>query len=61
MENCTNCESLVKLLVERGLEFEYICDIKQTRIIGSKNRIMSAPIVDYQGRIMSAPQFIEVL
>lgn len=60
-ENCIKCESLKKILTDRGLAFEYIQDLKTLMIVASKARIMSAPVVEYSGNVYSMEKFLEVM
>lgn len=60
-ENCSKCETLKKILDDKGLEYEYTKDLKQLMIVASKARIMSAPVVERGGKYYSMESFLEVL
>lgn len=60
-DDCTRCVSLKKILEEKKLDFEYIEDLKTLMIVASKARIMSAPVVEYNGEIYSMERFLEVI
>lgn len=58
-ENCRQCEELKSKLINSGAVFEYIEDIKELRIIASKAKIMSAPIIEYNGEFYTMDKFLE--
>jgi glutaredoxin len=58
-ENCRQCDELKAKLLNSGAEFEYIEDIKELRIVASKAKIMSAPIVEYNGKFFTMDSFLE--
>jgi len=58
-ENCTQCGELKAKLNNSGIKFEYIEDIKELRIIASREKIMSAPIVEYNGKFFTMDSFLE--
>ena len=58
-ENCRQCEELKSKLINSGAEFEYIEDIKKLRIVASKAKIMSAPIVEYNGKFYTMDSFLK--
>ncbi|MBC2850359.1 MULTISPECIES: glutaredoxin family protein [unclassified Cetobacterium] len=60
-ENCSKCDNLKRILEEKGIEFEYIQDLKTLMMVASKARIMSAPVVEYNGKVYSMEAFLEVL
>lgn len=60
-ENCSKCETLKNILTDKNINFEYSDDIKTLMVIASKARIMSAPVIDYNGTIYSIEKFLEEL
>ncbi|UUV18245.1 glutaredoxin family protein [Fusobacteria bacterium ZRK30] len=58
-ENCRQCEELKSKLINSGTEFKYIEDIKELRIVASKAKIMSAPIVEYNNKFFTMDSFLE--
>lgn len=60
-ENCGRCESLKRTLDRKGIEYEYIQDLKTLMMIASKARIMSAPVVEKDGEIYTMEKFLEVI
>lgn len=58
-ENCKQCEELKTKLINSGVKFEYIEDIKELRIIASREKIMSAPIVKYNDKFFTMNSFLE--
>ena len=58
-ENCRQCDELKGTLEVKGLEFEYIEDIRELRIVASKAKIMSAPIIEYNNKYFSMNEFLE--
>lgn len=60
-ENCSKCESLKKILEDKKIEFQYSKDLKELMIIASKARIMSAPVVEYNGKFLTMENFLEVI
>lgn len=60
-EDCSRCVSLKNILSDKKLNFEYFEDMKTLMIIASKARIMSAPIVEFEGKIYSMEKFLEVI
>ena len=60
-EDCSKCETLKKILDDKGLEYEYTQDLKTLMIVASKARIMSAPVVEKDGKYYSMESFLEVL
>lgn len=58
-ERCGQCEALKTILNSKNMEFEYIEDKKQLMIIASKARIMSAPVIEYNGEIFSMDKFLK--
>ena len=60
-EGCSKCESLKKTLDSRGIEYEYIQDMKTLMMVASKARIMSAPVVEKDGQHYTMEKFLEVI
>lgn len=60
-ENCSKCESLKKILEDKKIKFQYSKDLKELMIIASKARIMSAPVVEYNGKFLTMENFLEVI
>ncbi|MCS5421828.1 MULTISPECIES: glutaredoxin family protein [Psychrilyobacter] len=58
-ENCRQCEELKSKLINDGAEFEYIEDIKELRIVASKAKIMSAPIIEYNNKFFTMDSFLK--
>lgn len=59
--DCGRCQTLKNILEDKKIEFEYIEDLKTLMMVASKARIMSAPVVEKDGKIYSMEQFLEVL
>lgn len=57
-ENCSKCSELKMILENKGLEFEYLQDIKALRVAASKARIMSAPVVEFNDKFFSMEDFL---
>ncbi len=60
-ENCSQCDELKIILTDKNKKFEYIEDLKTLRILASKAKIMSAPLVEYNSNFYSMKDFLEVL
>ena len=60
-ENCSKCLSLKGILTDKNIEFEYIEDLKTLRMVASKARIMSAPVVEYNDNVYTMEKFLEVI
>lgn len=60
-QGCTKCESLKNILNNKGMEYEYIEDLKTLMMVASKARIMSAPVVEKDGNFYTMEKFLEVL
>lgn len=60
-EGCSKCESLKKILDNQGIEYEYIEDLKTLMMVASKARIMSAPVVEKDGKHYTMESFLEVI
>lgn len=60
-ENCGKCISLKNILKDKNIDFEYIEDLKSLMIVASKAKIMSAPVIDYNGDIYTMEKFLEVI
>jgi len=58
-ENCPRCVELKLILEDKGLEFEYLQDMKQLRMAASKARVMMAPVVEYNGEFLGMENFLE--
>ena len=58
-ENCRQCEELKSKLINDGAEFEYIEDIRELRIVASKAKIMSAPIIEYNNKFYTMDSFLK--
>jgi len=58
-ENCMQCEELKGTLKSKNMKFEYVEDIRELRIVASKAKIMSAPIVEYNGKYYTMNGFLE--
>ena len=58
-ENCSRCEELKSILTNKGLEFEYLQNMKELRIAASKARVMSAPVVEYNGVFLGMEDFLK--
>lgn len=60
-EGCSKCDSLKKTLDNRGIEYEYIQDLKTLMTVASKNRIMSASVIEKDGKYYPMEKFLEVI
>lgn len=60
-ESCSRCESLKRTLDSRGIEYEYTKDLKALMTAASKARIMSAPVVEKDGKLYTMEKFLEVI
>lgn len=60
-EGCSKCESLKEILNSRGIEYEYIQDLKTLMTVASKARIMSAPVIEKDGSFYPMEKFLEVI
>ena len=60
-QNCGNCISLKNILDNNKIEYEYSDDQKELMKIGSATRIMSAPIVEYDGKYYTMQEIIKIL
>lgn len=60
-EGCSKCENLKGILNNKGVEYEYIQDLKTLMMVASKARIMSAPVVEKDGNLYTMEKFLEVL
>lgn len=60
-QNCGNCVSLKNILDNNKIEYEYSDDQKELMKIGSATRIMSAPIVEYNGKYYTMQEIIKIL
>ena len=56
-ENCSNCNELKWILTNKGIEFEEVQNEKELMIVGSKSRIMSAPILEINEKYYSFQDF----
>lgn len=59
--NCSKCQTLKNILDEKKVDYEYIEDLKILMMVASKARIMSAPVVEKDGKCYTMEQFLEVL
>ena len=59
--DCSKCEEIRLILENKNISFEYFNDKKTLMIIGSKSRIMSAPIIEYKERYYSMEDFLKEL
>ena len=50
--NCSKCQLLKNILDEKNVNYEYIDDLKTLMMVASKARIMSAPIVEKDEKII---------
>lgn len=50
--NCPKCHALEKMLNDRGIEFELNLDEKRLMQIGEAYNILSAPILEIDGKYM---------
>ena len=55
--NCPNCLQLKNILMKYNILFEYIVDEKELMRVGSKSRIMSAPIIEINEKYYSYQDF----
>ena len=60
-QNCGNCISLKNILDNNKIEYEYSDDQKELMKIGSATRIMSAPIVEYNGKYYTMQEIVKIL
>jgi glutaredoxin len=60
-QNCGNCISLKNILDNNKIEYEYSDNQKELMKIGSATRIMSAPIVEYDGKYYTMQEIIKIL
>ena len=56
-DNCVKCEEIKVILENKNITFEYYNDLKTLMVIGSKARIMSAPIIEYNEKYYSMEDF----
>lgn len=56
-ENCSNCNELKNILTNKGIEFEEVKNEKELMIVGSKARILSAPILEINEKYYSFIDF----
>lgn len=56
-ENCSNCNELKMILANKNIEFKEIQNEKELMIVGSKSRIMSAPILEINEKYYSFQDF----
>lgn len=56
-KDCSNCLQLKKVLNNYNIEFELIEDEKELMKVGSKSRIMSAPILELNEKYYSYQDF----
>lgn len=56
-KDCSNCLQLKKVLNNYNIEFELIEDEKELMKVGSKSRIMSAPILEMNEKYYSYQDF----
>lgn len=59
--DCNKCQTLKNILDEKKVDYEYIEDLKTLMMVASKARIMSAPVVEKDGKTYTMEQFLEVL
>ena len=60
-EDCSKCETLKKILDDKGLEYEYTQYLKTLMIVACKARIMRAPGVEKDGKYYSMDSFCVAL
>lgn len=60
-DGCSKCESMKKILDDKGMEYEYTNNLKTLMTVASKARIMSAPVIEKEGKYYTMEQFLEVL
>jgi glutaredoxin len=60
-DNCVKCEEIKVILENKNITFEYYNDLKTLMVIGSKARIMSAPIIEYNEKYYSMEDFLKEL
>lgn len=56
-QNCPNCLQLKNILMKYNILFDYIVDEKELMKVGSKSRIMSAPILEINDKYYSYQDF----
>lgn len=56
-QNCPNCLQLKNVLTNYNIPFEVVEDEKELMKVGSKSRIMSAPILEINERFYSYQDF----
>ncbi len=59
--DCGRCQTLKNILDEKKVAYKYIEDLKTLMMVASKARIMSAPVVERDGKTYTMEQFLEVL
>ncbi len=60
-EGCSKCEALKRILDDKKIQYEYIQDLKTLMTVASKARIMSAPVVEQDGKFYTMESFTEVI
>ena len=55
--NCPNCLQLKNVLINHNIPFEVIEDEKELMKVGSKSRIMSAPILEINEKYYNYQDF----
>lgn len=58
-ENCPRCVELKLILEDKGMNFEYLQDMKELRVAASRARVMMAPVVEYNGEFMGMEDFLK--
>ena len=60
-EKWSKWKELKKILDNKDIEYKYTQDLKTIMIVASKARIMSAPVVEKDGKYYTMESFLEVL
>ena len=60
-KGCGQCEAIKNILKEKNIEFNYNDDMKTLMTVGSKTKIMSAPIIEEDGKFYNFSDFVSHL
>lgn len=59
--HCPNCKTLEKMLEQNGIEYEMIEDKDKIVEVGRREKILSAPILEIDGKFYKIPEAFKVI
>lgn len=61
LPDCTNCNFVKEVFLQKKIPFEEVCDEEKTTELGKKHNISTAPIIEIDGKFFDSLHGLEVI